>query len=83
MERICQPTTGLFPTPREIHLQCSCPDSVDMCKHVAAVKARATTKTGGKTAAAKRKAKTTSRKKPVVRKSGAKRKRKKTGRRNA
>ena len=28
---------GLFPTPREIELHCSCPDWADMCKHVAAV----------------------------------------------
>jgi uncharacterized Zn finger protein len=28
--------TGLFPSPKEIHLQCSCPDWADMCKHVAA-----------------------------------------------
>jgi uncharacterized Zn finger protein len=28
---------GLFPTPREIALDCSCPDWADMCKHVAAV----------------------------------------------
>ncbi|HSI86031.1 MAG TPA: SWIM zinc finger family protein [Candidatus Methylacidiphilales bacterium] len=28
---------GLFPSPREIHLSCSCPDYADMCKHVAAV----------------------------------------------
>ena len=28
---------GLFPSPREIHLDCSCPDWADMCKHVAAV----------------------------------------------
>ncbi|MDR0615504.1 MAG: SWIM zinc finger family protein [Synergistaceae bacterium] len=27
---------GLFPTPDEIHLDCSCPDWADMCKHVAA-----------------------------------------------
>jgi uncharacterized Zn finger protein len=27
---------GLFPTPEEIHLSCSCPDWADMCKHVAA-----------------------------------------------
>lgn len=27
---------GLFPSPREIHLSCSCPDWADMCKHVAA-----------------------------------------------
>ncbi len=37
MERICQPGTGLFPAPREITLDCSCPDWADMCKHVAAV----------------------------------------------
>ncbi len=28
---------GLFPSPREIHFSCSCPDYADMCKHVAAV----------------------------------------------
>ena len=28
---------GLFPSPTEIDLACSCPDSADMCKHVAAV----------------------------------------------
>ena len=28
---------GLFPTPKEIKLSCSCPDWADMCKHVAAV----------------------------------------------
>lgn len=28
---------GLFPSPREIHFYCSCPDSAYMCKHVAAV----------------------------------------------
>lgn len=27
---------GLFPAPREISLQCSCPDGARMCKHVAA-----------------------------------------------
>jgi len=37
MERICRQTTGLFPSPREIELSCSCPDSAGMCKHVAAV----------------------------------------------
>ena len=37
MERICRQNTGLFPSPREIHLTCSCPDWADMCKHVAAV----------------------------------------------
>jgi uncharacterized Zn finger protein len=29
--------TGLFPTPAEIKLKCSCPDWATMCKHVAAV----------------------------------------------
>ncbi len=37
MERLCQPKTGLFPSPREIQLDCSCPDWATMCKHVAAV----------------------------------------------
>jgi uncharacterized Zn finger protein len=37
MERICQQKTGLFPSPGEIDLACSCPDWADMCKHVAAV----------------------------------------------
>jgi uncharacterized Zn finger protein len=29
--------TGLFPSPKEIELKCSCPDWATMCKHVAAV----------------------------------------------
>ncbi len=29
--------SGLFPSPKEIDLNCSCPDWADMCKHVAAV----------------------------------------------
>lgn len=37
MERICKPKTGLFPTPKEIHFSCDCPDSASMCKHIAAV----------------------------------------------
>jgi uncharacterized Zn finger protein len=37
MERICRRNTGLFPSPKEIFLSCSCPDWADMCKHVAAV----------------------------------------------
>lgn len=28
---------GLFPSPKEIHFHCSCPDYAYMCKHVAAV----------------------------------------------
>ncbi len=37
MERVCLPGKGLFPSPKEIKLSCSCPDWADMCKHVAAV----------------------------------------------
>src|ERR1700674_42888 len=37
MERICRQNVGLFPSPKEIALSCSCPDWADMCKHVAAV----------------------------------------------
>src|SRR5450759_1525033 len=37
MERICREKTGLFPSPNEIQLSCSCPDWASMCKHVAAV----------------------------------------------
>lgn len=37
MERICRQKTGLFPSPGEIELSCTCPDWAEMCKHVAAV----------------------------------------------
>ena len=37
MERICLPGTGLFPSPKEITFNCSCPDWAGMCKHIAAV----------------------------------------------
>ena len=37
MERICKPGIGLFPAPRDIKFNCSCPDWASMCKHVAAV----------------------------------------------
>ncbi len=37
MERVCRPGRGLFPSPKDIELSCSCPDWADMCKHVAAV----------------------------------------------
>jgi uncharacterized Zn finger protein len=36
MDRVCRKDDGLFPSPREIKLSCSCPDWADMCKHVAA-----------------------------------------------
>jgi uncharacterized Zn finger protein len=34
---ITRKETGLFPSPAEIELKCSCPDWATMCKHVAAV----------------------------------------------
>ena len=37
MERLCNERTGLFPSPKDIHFTCSCPDWASMCKHVAAV----------------------------------------------
>src|SRR5438046_10390315 len=36
MQIVTAPQTGLFPSPQEIDLDCSCPDWADMCKHVAA-----------------------------------------------
>ena len=36
MERVSRKGDGLFPSPGEIRLSCSCPDWADMCKHVAA-----------------------------------------------
>jgi uncharacterized Zn finger protein len=36
MDRVCREGDGLFPSPGEIKLSCSCPDWADMCKHVAA-----------------------------------------------
>jgi uncharacterized Zn finger protein len=37
MTRLCEETTGLFPSPKDIVFTCSCPDWASMCKHVAAV----------------------------------------------
>src|SRR5208282_1570860 len=36
MQIVTRPEKGLFPTPKEIVLDCSCPDWADLCKHVAA-----------------------------------------------
>lgn len=36
-ERFTSPEAGLFPSPKEITFDCSCPDWAYMCKHVAAV----------------------------------------------
>lgn len=36
MERLTRRDGGLFPTPEEIKMSCSCPDWAGMCKHVAA-----------------------------------------------
>jgi uncharacterized Zn finger protein len=35
MEIVTRKGTGLFPGPREISFDCSCPDWAEMCKHVA------------------------------------------------
>jgi uncharacterized Zn finger protein len=37
MARLCEKGTGLFPTPKEIALSCTCPDWAMLCKHAAAV----------------------------------------------
>ena len=37
MARICERDKGLFPSPKEIDFECSCPDYAFMCKHIAAV----------------------------------------------
>lgn len=36
MRAVSQRGQGLFPEPKEIDLNCSCPDWAEMCKHVAA-----------------------------------------------
>ena len=36
MEIMTAKASGLFPSPKEIKLDCSCPDWAEMCKHVAA-----------------------------------------------
>jgi uncharacterized Zn finger protein len=37
MKIVTEPSSGLFPRPAQIRMECSCPDSAGMCKHVAAV----------------------------------------------
>jgi len=37
LNALCDAKEGLFPEPREISLECSCPDWAEVCKHVAAV----------------------------------------------
>lgn len=36
MQYVTRQDQGLFPSPREIGMKCSCPDWAEMCKHVAA-----------------------------------------------
>lgn len=37
LARLTDPKHGMFPSPKELKMQCSCPDYATMCKHVAAV----------------------------------------------
>ena len=37
MKVVTDQTSGLFPAPKEINLNCDCPDGAYMCKHIAAV----------------------------------------------
>lgn len=37
MELMTRDKIGLFPSPQEISMKCSCPDSAYMCKHLAAM----------------------------------------------
>lgn len=37
MQRLTRQKEGLFPSPREIKMKCSCPDGAYCCKHLAAV----------------------------------------------
>src|SRR5687768_15660548 len=37
MQVVTKQRTGLFPSPGEIDMDCSCPDAAGMCKHLAAV----------------------------------------------
>lgn len=37
MKVLTDPQYGLFPKPKEIRFDCSCPDHADMCKHISAI----------------------------------------------
>ncbi len=37
MKRLTRRPDGLFPSPKEINMECSCPDWAGLCKHLAAV----------------------------------------------
>jgi len=37
MSKIVDKDSGLFPSPSEISMECTCPDSAGLCKHIAAV----------------------------------------------
>lgn len=37
MLRLVKPGEGMFPSPREVNVKCSCPDGARLCKHLAAV----------------------------------------------
>jgi uncharacterized Zn finger protein len=37
MDTVTRKGTGLFPAPKEIQMECSCPDWATLCKHLAAV----------------------------------------------
>ena len=37
LQEFCNKDTGLFPSPKEIKMRCSCPDWAGLCKHLAAV----------------------------------------------
>jgi uncharacterized Zn finger protein len=37
LEAMVDAKAGLFPAPRDLRMSCSCPDSADLCKHLAAV----------------------------------------------
>jgi uncharacterized Zn finger protein len=37
MEELCDRETGIFPSARQMSMECSCPDYAALCKHLAAV----------------------------------------------